>query len=300
MKKTIFVLILASLIMGCNKKQVDENNSATSNYSVDANEAILESAVTSISGMADDQSGASYAQNSQNYLNKIDIFKRIFAQEALASNCNRAVFATCSSGVKSEAYTGCVPTNTSRSLTGQVQLNYSQSNCSLSSDGDQVVRTYSLNLTGPRGGVVNISSQSAQDYSGLSYGGGGKLTKTSSGHEIEILGKHKTFTRNNNTYYSVSVRTLNPLVLTGGLTRSSRVLSSGTIEVNHNLAKYTMTMTPNNVAWSNSCCHPVSGSFSVNYSGSKTGSATVTFNGCGTANLNQGGQDTQLTMNYCE
>jgi len=77
-------------------------------------------------------------------------------------------------------------------------------------------------------------------------------------------------------------------------------MNGGSLEVNHNLAGFTAIFTPSNLQWSAGCCHPVAGSLAVTYSGSKTGTATVSFNGCGSATVNQDGQSQAVEFSYCE
>jgi hypothetical protein len=118
---------------------------------------------------------------------------------------------------------------------------------------------------------------------------------------MDLHGKHHSFVgRRGREVYNVSLRTLQPIVITGGLSRANRLVNSGQIEVNHNLAKFTALITPSNIQWSSDCCHPVSGSLSVTYSGSKTGTSTVTFQGCGSAQVNDNGQSEDIELSYCE
>ncbi len=224
----------------------------------------------------------------------------LVGEKAYASACWRPYYSPCVTGVKQADYNNCEIPNTTRTMDGQASLAYSQPNCSLSTDGDTVQRTYALAITGPRGGIVSLSSASKSDYRGLSFGGGGKLTKVTGGHELAVQGRHTTFTYKGKPLYSTSVRTLAPITVTGGLARANRHMTGGQLEVNHNIAQFTAVFTASNLGWSSNCCHPTSGSLNVTYSGSRNGSATVTFLGCGTATVDQGGQLSTLQMSYCE
>jgi hypothetical protein len=158
-----------------------------------------------------------------------------------------------------------------------------------------------LSIVGPRGGTVTNASSTSSDYTGASYGGGGRLTKTASGYDLDILGKHKSLTYNSKSIFNISIRTLSTMQVTGGLSRSSRTLNGGQLQINHNLAKFTATIVPTNLQYSNTCCHPISGSLALTYSGSKTGSATITFSsGCGVASKTENGQSSQVELSYCE
>lgn len=287
--------ILVLLSIGCAKQ-----NSADSAEVVSPEAAVVEAAASSVGDISDEQANENYAVVRTESLSKYAILENLLFPKATASGfCGRAVSATCSQGMREADYSDCNPT-LSTTLDGFVRLTYSEAACTLSSSGDTVARTYDLTLSGPHGGVATVSSAAASDYRGTSYGGGGVLTKTASGYSIDVLGKHIALNFRSIPLYNVSIRTLSTLQLTGTLSRSNRVWSSGQLEVNHNLAGFTAVFQPSNLQWSSSCCYPVSGSLSVQYSGSRTGSATVTFNGCGTANYSDGVQQKTIALNYCE
>jgi hypothetical protein len=290
--KILLAMLIGLSFLGCGKKN------AADDETLNAVEATVESGVSMISGLSDDQSGTSYASKSETAPK--NIWQLLLGEKAYADNCTRAIFQSCVSGVKTTDFDSCQIAGTLRSITGNVTLSFSDSGCSMASVGNSVNRTYDLDISGPRGGVVSITSATNADYNGNSYGGGGVLEKTSGGWEIEILGRHSALSKNGRQFFNISTRTLSNVQITGSLDRSNRVVNSGQIEVNHNLAKFTALFQPNNLTWTSSCCHPVSGSLGVTYSGSKTGTATVTFNGCGTAELDEDGQKTDLTLSYCE
>lgn len=284
-------MVLSLLVTACGKKNAEESSDS---FTVDSTEASIESAITVVSGVVDDQNGSSFAK-AESYK---PFFLNLIQPTAVASACGRAVSNVCSSGVKSQIYSSCNP-NALVSIDGEVELTYSQSNCSMSSVGDQVVRTYDLTFSGPRGGSISHTSDVQTDYRGTSYGGGGVLTKETSGYEVDILGRHTQLSYRGTTYVDASVRTLSPLVI-NQLSRNGRIWSSGQIEVNHNLAQFTSVIQASNIQWSSSCCHPVSGTLSVTFSGSKSGSASVTFNSCGSGTINENGQTKDFSISYCE
>lgn len=293
-KMKLRTMALATLLLAaCSKKSDD---AATVDAGLNSSESAVEAGITVVSGMADEQSGASLALRSEKRASPW----AMLLPEAVAANCTRAVSSTCSSGVRGVVYGDCAVPGTLRTLSGRVDLTYSQANCSLAVTNDTVTREYNVEISGPRGGVYTLSSANATDYNGQTYGGGGELTKTAGGWEIDILGRHARFDRNGNNWMNVSVRTLTPLQVTGGLGRASRTVNGGQLQVNHNIAKFTAVFTPSNLQWTASCCHPTSGQLGVTYSGSKTGSATVTFNGCGSAELSEGGQTSTISLSYCE
>jgi len=291
-------LIAVLVFSSCGKKANDSDGSD----SINSTEASIESGLSVMNGSMDDQAGSSFASltTPSKPTAIASTLYRLALPEAEAVACSRAVVSSCTAGVKSALYNACDLANTLFKMSGQVNLTYSQSDCSLNVNGDTVTRTYSVSISGPRSGTLTLSSNSASDYNGATYGGGGRLTKTASGWNIDVLGKHKSFSRRGFELFNISMRTTSPWQVTGSLSRASRVVNSGVLEINHNLAKFTMTVTPNNLQYSASCCHPVSGSLNVGFSGSKTGNATVSFQSCGVASLLENGQTTALELSYCE
>jgi hypothetical protein len=294
LQKIVLGATLVSLL-ACAKKEDSAETSA-----VDAVEASVESGVTMLQGVADDQAGSSYSNRSEK---PSSVWQQLLKPDvATAFSCGRAFSQSCSSGVKSISYTQCDLPYSSATLDGSITLTYSDSNCAMAALNSTVTRGYDLTFTGPRGGSLAITSEVNDDYrGGASYGGGGRLTRTASGFDLEILGRHSVLNFKTRNLADVSVRTLQAVAI-NQVARNGRTMTGGQIEVNHNLAQFTSVFTPNNLAWNNSCCHPVSGSLDVTYSGSKSGSATVTFAGtCGSATVvDQDGQSQEVRLSYCE
>ncbi len=294
MKSAFSVLTALLLLSACAKKKADSSDS------INELGASVESGMTAVQSAADEQSGESFADNRKTFETYAYQAKNLLLPEAWASVCSRAVIDPCVAGVKQETYSACQLPYSNRSMDGVVTLTYSDATCSMASTGDKVERTYEVNIRGLEGGILNISSASHTDYRGNTLGGGGRLTKTNAGWDIEVLGKHKRFTRNSRELFDISVRTTSPISVAGSLSRAGRTVNGGAFEVIHNKAQFTATYQPVNLAWSNVCCHPISGSLNVSYTGSVTGTATVTFNGCGLATLAKDGLSEDLTLNYCE
>lgn len=294
--KLTLITLLCLQLLACGKK-----NEESADSNVDSDEAVSESAVTALSGSLDDQAGSSFAYRSNSKIDRVtETLQLLFLPTAVADACIRAVDQACVAGVRSTTFSGCTGGLGLFSRNGSVTLTYSDASCALALNGDSVTRTYDYTISGPRGGVLSTSSDNSTDYNGNTYGGGGRLTVTASGWDLEVLGKHKVLSRNGNEKFNISMRTTSPIGVSGSLGRASRVLDGGSFEINHNLAEFTATFTPSNLTWNNTCCHPVSGSLSVSYSGSKTGSATLTFTSCGQAELDKDGVTKSIELNYCE
>lgn len=291
--KKIAIFGLAICINGCGKKinqsQLDESFELTA-----------ESAITSISGSVDDQNGIGYTSLNLQHKTFAQSIQESLLPKAFAATCSRAFSESCVSGLKTASYSDCDISGTALSIDGSVSLSYSDSGCGLSAIGDSVNRTYDFRIIGPRNGELRVFSSAHTDYRGTSISGGGKLTKTSGGWDLEILGKNNELSRGNRVFMSHSIRTLTPINITGGLDRASRLVNGGQLEVNHNLAKYTAIFTPNNIQYSSTCCHPISGSLTVNYSGSISSSGSITFEGCGSATISQDGKERAISLSFCE
>jgi hypothetical protein len=106
-----------------------------------------------------------------------------------------------------------------------------------------------------------------------------------------------------NWNHTVSTDPSNPLVFVG--TGSSKVLNSGTIILQHNLAKYTSTSVVSSpLVFSNAnCCFPTSGSLTATFSGGPYDGKTETIeysSDCGEATLvNSAGVTSSITLSDC-
>ncbi len=298
-KPLLFLAITTALVTGCRQ---GEQSTVTAN---DTQADVVESAVTMIAGQADDAAGSSFAMQTSSDAYKYAFVETLLVGSAHAANCGRAYDQACdnATGVKSVTYSNCTIAARGFTLSGNVTLTYSNNSCLLGV-GDYVHRTYNHTVTGPRGGAIQTTSALRADYRGTQIGGGGKLTHTgASDWTVELLGKHKIGTRNGNTLFDVSARTTTPISITNSLTRAGRTISAGAVEVNHNAAGFTATLTANAsqpLVWTSLCCHPVSGRLDATYTGSVTGTGSITFNGCGSAELSKDGTTRTLSLGYCE
>lgn len=295
--RTFAVAGVAALAAGCAKE-----DSSSSDTTVSTTESLAEAVTQAVAGESDAQSGSSFAQLRTEKTDKWSNLAALLSPRAEAASCARAVAQSCVSGVRSISQTRCDISGSNLTISGDVTLTYSQSACTMASDADTVTRTYDYTVNGPRGGSIrNFSSNRTNAMLGATIGGGGRLTKTSAGFDLDILGKHKVGTSaRGRTLFDVSIKTASPVAITGGLARSGRVLNGGQIDVYHNVAGVKASFVPTNVQYSNTCCHPISGSWAVTYTGNLTGSATLTFSGCGNATLTQGGSTEPVTLSYCE
>lgn len=295
-KSTILIFLALLLTTAC------KPDSELSELTFDDTSNTMEAATSAMTAVIEDDQGGTYAfenrPKSDQYLTPI--FNELLPQAIASNECARPYFQSCESGVKSAIYNGCSVGTRGASYSGEATLSYSDSSCQMLSYGDYVVRTYDIVFTGPKGFTkINISSEPSQNYLGETHSGGGRLTKTATGYELEVLGRNQQVNFNGRLVASQSIKTTTPIQVVGGLARTSRLINGGELVVSRNLAKYKAKFTPNNVQYSNSCCHPVSGSLSITYEGSKTGSATLTFLGCGSAQYEKDDLKRDVTLSYC-
>ena len=291
MKKMISLLLLSFLATGCG---VEKTSRSSENENLASS---VEDAVTTVSALMDEQAGEAYTSKLQK--SYPELIKDLFFPKAYAEGCIRPIQQACENGVKSSLFQSC-SLSSRVEASGEISLEFNQLDCSISLPGDRVSRTYDYGLTGVHKGVLSVSSGMQGTYTGESLGGGSLLVKTAVGYELSILGKHKLLKRNGQERMNKTIRTLAPLEVSGGLSRALRQVNNGQLQVFHNLAKFTATYTVKDLSYSSSCCHPISGSLEVEYTGSIEGRAVVNFGSCGEATLTRSGETQDVLFSYCE
>ncbi|MBX9768683.1 MAG: hypothetical protein K2X47_15520 [Bdellovibrionales bacterium] len=287
---TVLISSLIALLTACGAKKQQTVTEET--YDQDA--FMIENAVNSFGSMADDASG----QTAMGVASAEQLSAQ--SMKALSGTCSGvAAFAACQQGARKASYDGCaVPFSNGMTALGSVDLNYSDVSCSMANVGDQVNRTFDMTYQ-KNGFKVLVSSAAKADYRGGSaYGGGGKLIRTNAGWTAEQSGRHtKLIGPAGVTRLDISVKTLQPVQITGSLSRESRVINSGEIEVNHNLAEKSVVFSFNNLTYSQQCCYPVSGSLSRS---GDYGSGTVEFLSCGQVRITSSEGVREIPLKACE
>jgi len=209
---------------------------------------------------------------------------------AYAASCTDVTFSACAAGVRTRTFSSCsIGTAT---LDGSATLTFSDTvACTLGTSGDSVNRTASLTLTGLYGGTLAVSSP----------GGGQTLTKTDAGWTFAVPGMERVLTGpGGHTLFDIGTATTSPIVMTG-TTRADFVIVSGALVVTHNLAGYSVTLEPHDLAWATTCNCAVSGSLTGTVSGGKAEgkSATVTITGCGRADVDIDGDTESVVLDRC-
>ncbi len=266
---------------------------------------VIEAGISSMNDIPDDVSNENLASN-QNYLKKspwIKLLESVQILKAHAADCTgRAGGLTCSAGEKNYNYLNCTIPSTNQVLNGSVSLMYSDTaNCTLDTNGESVTRRYDYTRTTSWGAVVTTTDDNKVDYTGgAPYGGGGILTNVSGNFILEIDGKHKTrTTAGGRSALDLSIRTTSPITMSS-LSRISRSINGGRLEIAHNIRKFTVALVPSNLNFDTTCCYPTSGSISVAISGSINATGLVEFNGCGNATLAKNGVTKNIGLYSCE
>jgi hypothetical protein len=232
--------------------------------------------------------------------------------ESLLGNCSyQNARSSCSSQTRTINWNSCVLANTSVVLTGGWTETYSGSDastCTLPLNvGNSVTRkTNSIQTKSfPSGITINTDTQGGTTWDGTTLSNAGiniaKINSVNINHRsVTINGLHKTMKQNGRTIYEHYITTSSPLQFIGNKTNGGRILSSGSMVLYHQLLSYKAAQTFSNVKWEiSNCCYPTSGSIQITYTGSKTGTATLAFTGCGTATYTSGQSNENITLNEC-
>ncbi len=209
---------------------------------------------------------------------------------AYADSCLPVTYSACSAGVRTATFNGC--TVGAIAVDGSVNLTFSDAAaCNIATVGDSVNRTGSLTLSA-LGGSLAITTP----------GGGQTLTRTATGFTFAVPGMERVLTLpSGRTLFDISTATTTPLTITGS-SRADMVMVGGTLVVTHNLAGYSVALTPDNLTWTPTCNCASSGSLTGTVSGGGKDdgkSATVTITGCGTADVTIDGDTESVTMDRC-
>lgn len=298
MKNTKNLLILPALLLSLSAC-IEQDQNGLSEDVQDLESYATELAVESISKSTTDfSSEVSNVQISSQDVTGLDDLNAIDPQEPAPDRpgyffCKgpayrQACVTDGDTSTKTAVFDGCLLPYTRLQATGEIQLQYNNDSCSMSETGNQVERTYRYSLQRRHGGSANFTSEENSNYLGDSFGGGELLTKTESGFELEILGRHvEAEGRLQKVKADVSVKTDVPIVIEGTLRRSSRLVVSGTTSVHHNIAEFTATYTAKNLQWNDSCACPISGSLDVKFTGSIEREGAIEFNGCNSQELDE-------------
>jgi hypothetical protein len=191
---------------------------------------------------------------------------------------------TCSSSQDTINWGGCTVVSGLAYMTGswtEVFNGTSASSCLVPIvSGEQVTRTSNgSTIVGPFGGHVETDTDGGTAWDGTVLGSSGTTITNSSGtRTIAINGTHKAGYDAMGTKLFDHFITSSGLTVTGTRALGTRTLTGGTIQVYHNLAKYTAALTFSGVKWTDpNCCFPTEGTITGTLTGSVTGTTSLTF-----------------------
>jgi hypothetical protein len=209
---------------------------------------------------------------------------------AYAATCWEPTFSACdASGMRTKTFGGC---NIGlATLDGSVTLTFNRPLCVVLTAGDAVTRTANFTLTGLYGGTLAVTAP----------GGGQTLTKTAAGFDYSVGGMERILTGpGGRKLFDVATRTTAPIVVTGS-SRADLKIVSGSLEIDHKVAGYKVTLTANNLAWTASCNCASSGTLTGTVTGGKHDgkAASVTITACGEADVTIDGDTTSVQLDRC-
>jgi hypothetical protein len=305
----LMVTILSSVsATGCAKKTAD--------LSTDQTYLVADSAVSSVNGSLNDSEQAnSYAVHPSP--SRFEIISTAYAASCGLSRFSPSVGGTCNATPGGKTVTAnfndCTAGRSDEiTLDGQVALTFdSGATCNtwlagigLPTSGSVTRTTTNFTRGNPGGSVVSVSSAPFVNYAGTSIGGGVTTAFGVGTRTLTINGLHRVRTSaTGKTVFDHSVSTTAPLVVTGTRLGGNRTISSGTVKVDHNLAKFSSTASLSGLSWNSSCCHPISGTVTFALVGADTGSIVIDYNTgtCGEANITKDGDSLgTLDLPGCE
>ncbi len=305
MKKTL-LFAAAMTLLSCGGKTTDTTSDDDSSVT-----GFVQSSVGAVSDALSQDTVAIFSQDpsAQESTRQQLVSEEQVSEQQVATNnsgallpraaCTSTSFGACSSSVKSRSFGGCSRTGSSGdtvTVFGSASLTFSDSGCSMATNGNFFTRTVSNHyvtlssgykiLVFTSAGVVDATTISSSDlttWDGLSKSGGTKVTKNSNAMNVLIQGVHRWGLRSTgvvgfkHTMYTDS----SGITVTGSGTSGSPYTVSGTVTVAHNRANVNVSTLYNNVGYvPSSCCYPTSGT--MTYQLGTATARTITFNStCG-------------------
>lgn len=218
----------------------------------------------------------------------------LIVPEAQAAACTATNnFSSCSSNVITRTFGGC--TVGSATFNGTVTLTWggASTGCVMSAANDHVTRVPNFTVTGRRSATLTVTKTGTigQRVTWTSGSGGSRVMSFTND------GINRRFSLSGTTLFDQTTSVTSAITVTG-TSRTSRVMSGGTLQVVNNLTSVTCSFSPTNVTWAGGTCNcPTSGSWSGTCTDGK--SVTLDINGCGTANYTEGSTTTSVSFDRC-
>ncbi|OQW51006.1 MAG: hypothetical protein A4S09_10750 [Proteobacteria bacterium SG_bin7] len=223
------------------------------------------------------------------------------------------VRSSCSGAVRTITWNSCYIGTTAMSG-GWTETFNSATACSnftssggLASNGDAVTRTTSSSLATFLSGItLSTDSGGGVAWDGTVINSNGTTITQGAGasRTVNIDGIHRVLKGPMGVKWFDHFITGN-LTVTGKRSSGNRTVSSGTVNVYHNLMKYTASNLFSGVTWgSSTCCYPTSGTITATLAGSVNGTVTLDFapgaTTCGNASYtNTSGTTSTIALTHC-
>jgi hypothetical protein len=278
-RAVLFSVLMATVAIGCRKKDEAQQIGETVGEAMSSlDESVSGDSTAMLRRVPDELKGPLWRRAMDNVI-----------PSAYAASCWQTAFSACTAGVRTRDFGDC--TVGSATAAGSATLTFTNPLCLVATEGDAVTRTADITLTGLYGGTLEITSP----------GGGQTLTRTAAGFNYSVGGMERVLTSaGGRTLFDVATHTTAPIVVTGS-SRADLKIVSGTLVIDHKVAGYTVTLTANNLAWTNNCNCASSGTLSGMVSGGKHDgkTASVTITACGEADVTIDGDTESVSLDRC-
>ncbi len=201
----------------------------------------------------------------------------------LAQECRSAVDQTCDLGVKENRFSECEILLGAIKWNGFHRLEYDSNGCSSSVTADEFVHKYNINVSNSSDSLTTLySTVNHSNYKGEKVGGGEIYRRTSSGFELEIIGRRVKL---DSGFLSIdqSISSEGPIRFENS--NGDRIVS-GTVVSNYNRFSYSSKAVIDQLTIDSTCCYPSSGSVQLSFEDDIQGEASVEFQSCGLVKVN--------------
>ncbi len=210
--------------------------------------------------------------------------------KAFAAQCSEVnTFSSCSANQIIRDFDECLVGGAL--FTGTVNLTFNDNGnaCQINDDGESVTRAPNFNISGTRGGEMEVTT---------SGNTGQTLTRTSAGtYSFSNDGIRRRIRISGVTIFDFETTTGSPIAIQGS-SRTNRVITGGSLETRNILSGRECEISPSNVTWASNCTCATSGSWTGSCSEGEEVAISIT--GCGTAQIVVGEESRDLTFYRCE
>jgi hypothetical protein len=313
----VLILVLLSAC-GATKESTVSTSSASDSGSVTGKESASEIALSSVSGSLADSEGVSAELALMQRSSRLGAFARalgLLPSPALAAPkacpvLSNATLADCASGKLVLPLDSCQYERLNKSFakavwTGSKILDFGNGCPKRLIDITKITRTMGdgTTRTGGDGVVLTIDTAAPSGYDSQVSPqpvGGTVVTRSMGARTVDITGVHYVAAKGGNKLWDHTLSTSDPLAIT--IQKDGTQSVSGTVVLQHNLAKYTAKAELSGVVFdfAKCGCLPVSGTITATLSGSRMGTETLDITGCAAASYaSEKGAKSAITLRHC-